>query len=237
MYNKFSNQLFLQLTFISIQFILYISCFFYYFNNLLFFFSTFLPDILINNFIFTNIIDFLYLKTFVIISCSFISIIPVLIINIYIFILPSLYIFEKKNSMYLLLIYICYNVVCVYILINCCLKTIITSLVITDTLAYSYTITFEPRIDLYIYTILKILYIYIILINSLFIFSIFINLQIISFSNIIRYRKLIILFLGIISILITPPDFYTFIYIYIPLTLILELVILYNLIKKILYSF
>lgn len=237
MYNKFSNQLFLQVTFISIQFILYISCFFYYFNNLLFFFSRFLPDILIKNFIFTDIIDFLYLKTFVIISCSFISIIPVLLINIYIYILPSLYVFEKKNSMYTFLIYMGYNLIGIYILINYILKTIITSLVITDTLYYSYTITFEPRIDLYIYTILKILYLYIILINSLFIFSILINLQIITFSNIIKYRKLIILFLGLISIIITPPDFYTFIYLYIPLTLILELVILYNLIKKILYSF
>ena len=235
--NKFSTQLFIQFFFIILQFSLYICCYYYYFNNILCFFASFLPVNFIKNFIFTNVFDFIYLKTIVIVSCAVISSIPTLLIASYIYFLPSLYNFERHKSFFYIKIYVLYNICCLWIFLTIIIKSMLVLLLTTNTLTHLYNISFEPRIDLYIYTILKILYIYIILIHYFFIFGCLIHCKIIKISTLLNFRKVIIILLGLLSILITPPDFFTFLYVYTPLFIIFENIILINIVYKFLYSF
>ena len=234
MFLKYLSNILYIYIYIFIQFFLFLFLYFYYFNVIILFFFNFLINYNINYFIFTNIFDLILIKFIIIINCSLFSIFPYFLIYFYCYIISSLYEKEYKQLKKNIFFYLTYLLINFYIFYKIILiKCIFIFLSSTNSLNYLYTISFEPKIDLYYYFILKIFFFYIFMIHIPYILYFLIKLNIIKFKTLIEYKKLIIIIILMLSLNITPPDLGSFIYLFILICVFLELFIYFNLFLKI----
>ena len=184
-------------------------------------------------FIFTNLIEIfiMYLKILLIISLYLI--IPFILYQIWLFLVPGLYLYEKvslKYFFYLIILTLCLGItIAYYLIIPIAWKFFISFETKGQNL---FSIHYEAKINEYLMLILNIL----LTISFCFQFPLYIllliNFNILDISWFYKKRKIAYILILIFAAIISPPDLFSQILLFTPLIILYELTIFYSLLFK-----
>nr|AAW67096.1 SecY-independent transporter protein [Phytophthora infestans]AEP41190.1 SecY [Phytophthora infestans]AEP41203.1 SecY [Phytophthora infestans]AEP41205.1 SecY [Phytophthora infestans]AEP41220.1 SecY [Phytophthora infestans] len=232
--NKIITYLQLHLFELKYNFIIFLITFFYLFI-ISYYFSDQLIYLLVNNllnknmlkyFIFTNITEIFITNFLIAIFISTFIVIQLSILLIWFFLSEGLYKFENFLFIKFYIFFIIFN----FFIINLIFTNVIPHiwdflLNLNFSNLYLLTIYFEPKINNYFdFIFSSFIYIFIIFIYFFLLFFFIFN-NIFQLKIIINLRKFFYLKIIILSALITPPDIFNFLLIYILFILIFEIFI------------
>ena len=189
-----------------------------------------------HRFIFTTLTEifFTYIK-FSIILGLIISL-PFIIFQLWLFLIPGLYKFEKNIlDFYLLISFSCFLI---SILLNYyfILPNILKFFLNFENNNYFFPLHFEAKLENYLFFTLRLFLNMILCFQFPFILCILLFFNLLSYQFFIYNRKIFYIIFLFLSAIIAPPDFYSQILIFILLSLLYELILfIYFLYKKIIF--
>jgi sec-independent protein translocase protein TatC len=184
------------------------------------------------NLIFTEISNAFLSYFNLIIIFSIILTLPFLVLNILLFIIPSLYKYECVSIIYLINSSFFLIISATYFINKVFLPLILNFFFKFEIMDYPFSIFFEGRIDTYLTFIIKIYYLF----NIIFQFPLIIIgcflLKLITIKMLINYRKIFYFSFIIIASILTPPDILSQILLVIPFIIFFELTIFFLILIK-----
>lgn len=179
-------------------------------------------------FIVTDLIELFYLKLYLSMTLSFYIALLCILFQSWFFCAPGLYKSENKIIFMLLVSFLITILILFYIIFSFLIPHLWFFFTNVDKKSYSFifNIFFEPKLDIYVFFILKTIFLIILMFQYPFAIIVGLSLNIITLQQLTKFRKLFYLKILLIASIMAPPDVWSQISIFSLLFIFIELILL-----------